>query len=94
MKKSRFSESQIIAAIKQAENGQSVSEICREMEISTATFHGWRTKFGSPKRQTKPGGKAGALMTRLKELEAENVRLKKMQMQESIKAQMLKEAQG
>jgi putative transposase len=64
------------------------------MEISTATFYGWRTKFGSPKRQTKPSGKAGALMSRLKELEAENVRLKKMQMQESIKAQMLKEAQG
>ncbi len=69
MKKSRFSDSQIIAVLKQAEGGTPVPELCREHGISSATFYKWRAKYG---------GMDAALMARLKELEAENVRLKKM----------------
>ena len=83
MKTSRFSDSQIIAVLKQAEGGKPVPELCREHGISSATFYKWRAKFG---------GMDASLMARLKALEAENARLKKMYAKERLKAGIVKEA--
>lgn len=83
MRKSRFTDSQILAVLKQAENGVPVPELCREHGISSATFYKWRSKFG---------GMDASMMTRLKELEDENRRLKKMYAEERLKAEILKEA--
>jgi len=69
VKTSRFSDSQIIAILKQAEAGSPVPELCREHGFSSATFYKWRAKFG---------GMDASLMARLRELEEENRRLKKM----------------
>ena len=69
MKKSRFTDSQIIAVLKQAEAGTPVPELCREHGISSATFYKWRSKFG---------GMEVSMVARMKELEEENRRLKKM----------------
>ena len=81
--KSRFTDSQILSALKQAENGIPVPEQCCEHGMSSATFYKWRTKFG---------GMDVSMMTRLKELEEENRRLKKMCAEERLKADILKEA--
>ena len=83
MKKSRFTDSQILSVLKQAENGIPVPDLCREHGMSSATFYKWRTKFG---------GMDASMMTRLKELEEENGRLKKMYAEERLKAEILKEA--
>ena len=83
MKRSKFTDSQILSIIKQAENGSSVPELCREHVISAATFYKWRAKFG---------GMDASMMSRLKELEGENTRLKKMYAEERLKAEILKEA--
>ena len=83
MKKSRFNDSQIMAILKQAEGGTPVPELCREHGMSSATFYKWRSKYG---------GMDASLMARLKELEAENQRLKKMYAEERLKAEMVKEA--
>jgi len=69
MQKSRFSDSQIMDALKRVEAGLSVPDVCRELGISVATFYKWRAKFG---------GMDTSLMARMKELEDENRRLKKM----------------
>lgn len=83
MKKSRFSDSQILAVLKQAETGTPVPDLCREHGISSATFYKWRAKFG---------GMDASLMARLKELEEENRRLKKMYADERLKAEIVQEA--
>ena len=83
MKKSRFTDSQIIAILKQAEAGSPVAELCREHGISTATFYNWRSKYG---------GMDASLMKRMKELEDENRRLKKMYAEERLKAEIVQEA--
>ena len=83
MKKSRFSDSQIMAILKQAENGVPVPELCREHGMSTATFYKWRAKFV---------GMDASMMARLKELEDENRRLKKMYAEERIKSDLRQEA--
>jgi len=83
MKRSRFSDTQILAILKQAESGIPVPEICREHGISSATFYKWRSKYG---------GMDLSLMKRLKELEAENRRLKKMYAEERLKAEIVQEA--
>lgn len=83
MKQSKFSDSQIMGALKRAEAGLGVPEICRELGISTATFYKWRARYG---------GMDTSMMARLKELEAENTRLKKMYAEERLKADILKEA--
>lgn len=83
MKTSRFSDSQIMAILKQAEAGSPVPELCREHGISTATFYKWRTRFG---------GMDASLMARLRELEGENQRLKKMYADERLKAEIIQEA--
>ena len=83
MKTSRFTDSQIIAILKQAEGGSPVPELCREHGISNATFYKWRSKFG---------GMDDSLMARMKELEDENRRLKKMYAKERLKAEIVAEA--
>ena len=83
MKKSRYSDNQILGILKQAEAGTPVPELCREHGMSSATFYKWRAKYG---------GMDASLMARLKELEEENRRLKKMYAEERLKADVLKEA--
>ena len=83
MKKSRFTDSQIIAVLKQAEAGTPVPELCREHGISSATFYKWRSKFG---------GMEVSVVARMKELEEENRRLKKMYADAQLSADLLKEA--
>ena len=69
MKATRFTESQIVAILKQQDSGQTVAQITREHGISEATFYNWRAKYG---------GMQVSEVKRLKELEDENRRLKKM----------------
>ena len=83
MKKSRFTDSQIIDALKRAEAGLAVPELCRELGVSSATFYKWRAKFG---------GMDASLMARMKELEEENRRLRKMYVEEKIQAEVASEA--
>ena len=83
MKKSRFTDSQIVAILKQAEAGTPVADLCREYGMSSASFYQWRSKYG---------GMDASLMRRLKELEAENARLKKMYAEERIKSELRQEA--
>ena len=83
MRKSRYSDSQIMAILKQAQAGTPVPELCREHGMSTATFYKWRAKYG---------GMDTSMIARLKELEAENKRLKKMYAEERLKAEIVKEA--
>lgn len=83
MKTSRFSDSQIIGVLKQAQGGTPVPELCRTHGISSATFYKWRSKFG---------GMDASLMSRLKELEDENRRLKKMYAEAQLSTDLLKEA--
>jgi putative transposase len=83
MKTSRFTESQIISILKQAEAGTPVPELCREHGMSSASFYKWRSKFG---------GMDASMMSRMKELEDENRRLKKMYAEERLKAEMVTEA--
>ena len=68
MKKSRFTEAQIMGVLRQAEGGLPVSELCREHGISSATFYKWRAKFG---------GMDASMMSQMKALEDENRRLKR-----------------
>lgn len=69
MKKSRHTEAQIIGVLKQAEAGMPIKDLCRKVGISEATFYNWRTKFG---------GMDVSEARRLKELEGENAKLKKL----------------
>jgi len=83
MRKSKFSDSQIMDAIKRVDSGLPVSELCRELAISTQSFYKWRSKFG---------GMDTSMISRMKELEIENARLKKMYAEERLKAEILQEA--
>jgi putative transposase len=79
--KKRFTESQIVAAIKKQEAGIAVKDICREVGISDATFYNWKSKYG---------GMETSDIKRLKELEAENAQLKSMYAEMSIENRALK----
>ena len=83
MKKSKFTDSQIMEALKRAEAGVAVTELCRELGVSSATFYKWRAKYG---------GMDTSMMACMKELELENARLKKMYAEERLKAEILKDA--
>lgn len=83
MKKSRFTDSQIMAVLKQAEGGTPVPDVCRQHGISNATFYKWRAKFG---------GMDVSMMARMKELEDENRRLKKMYLDAQMRAMIVEEA--
>ena len=82
MKNSRFTDSQIMAILKQAQAGVPVPELCREHNISSASFYKWRAKYG---------GMDASMMSRVKELELENARLKKMYAEAQLQADVLKE---
>jgi putative transposase len=83
MKTSRFKDSQIIAILKQAEAGTPIPDLCREHGMSNATFYKWRAKYG---------GMDASLMKRMKDLEDENRRLKKMYAETKLEAEIVKEA--
>ncbi len=85
MKKSKYSDAQIMAILKQAENGVPVSDLCREHGMSSASFYKWRSKYG---------GMDASLMARMKELDEENKRLKRMYAEKSMQNDLLKEALG
>lgn len=82
MKKSRFSENQIVAILDKAQQGMKVTDICREHGISDATFYNWRSKYG---------GLSVSELKRIKELEAENARLKRMYAELSLTNDALKD---
>jgi putative transposase len=69
MKRSKFSEQKIVEVLKQAEAGVPVKELCRKIGISEQTFYNWKAKYG---------GLGVSELKRLRELEAENAKLKKM----------------
>lgn len=82
MKKTRYTEEQIAFALKQAETGTRVEEVCRKMGISEATFYNWKKKFG---------GMGVTKLRRLRQLEEENQRLKKLVADLSLDKEMLQE---
>ena len=82
MKKSRFSDSQIMQILKQAENGVPVVELCREHSIGNATFYKWRSKYG---------GMDASMISNMKSTESELRRLKKMYSDACIKIDILEE---
>lgn len=82
MKKTKFTEAQIVFALKQSETGVSVGEVCRKMGISEATFYNWKKKYG---------GLGVAELRRLKQLEEENFQLKKLVADLSLDKHMLQE---
>jgi putative transposase len=83
MKRSRFTNSQIMEALKRAEAGVAVQDLARELGVSTAMFYRWRAKFG---------GMDTSMMSRMRELEEENRRLKRMYLEEKLKAEIVSEA--
>ena len=83
MKKSRFTDSQIPAILKQAENGMPATEPCRQHGMSSAAFYKWRARYG---------GMDASLMARMRELERENARLKKMYADAQMRAEVVREA--
>lgn len=82
MRKSRFTEHQIIAILKAVEAGRTVKEVCREHGVSEATYYNWKSKYG---------GMEAADIKRLKELEEENRRLKQMFADLSLENRALKD---
>ncbi len=82
MRTPRFSDSQILSILKQNENGVAVQDLCREHGVNSASFYKWRAKFGSMD---------ASLMKEMKELRAENARLKKMYAEDRLKAQIRQE---
>jgi len=82
MKSSKFNESQIIAILKQQDSGMSVNDICREYGISQPTFFNWKKKYS---------GMDASHLKRLKELETENARLKRMFADVSLQRDALKD---
>ena len=85
MSRKKFSESEIFKILKEAENGRSVSDLCREYSMSSAAFYKWRTKYG---------GMDASMISEMKSLEEENRRLKRMYADMSMQNDVLKEALG
>ena len=82
MKKSRFNESQIISILKEADAGMKVDDICRKHGISNATYYVWKSKYG---------GMEASEVKRMRELEEENTKLKKMFAELSLENHAMKE---
>lgn len=85
MKQKRFSETQIMQILKQAEGGVPVAELCREHGMSSASFYKWRSKYG---------GMDASMISQMKAMAQENQRLKKMYAEMSLQNDLLKEALG
>ncbi len=83
MKKPRYTDSQIMTILNQAQAGTPVSQLCREHGMSSASFYKWRAKYG---------GMDTSMISRLKELESENARLKKMYADVQLQNDVIKEA--
>ena len=83
MKKSRFSETKIVSVLARNERGEKVKDLCRELGISDATFYNWKAKYG---------GLSVSELKRIKELEQENARLKKMYAELSLVHHAFKDA--
>ena len=83
MKKSRYSEGQIISILKEAENGVPVFELCRTHGMSSVAFYQWRSKYG---------GMDASLISEMKQLQAENARLKRMYADIAMQNELVKEA--
>ena len=82
MKKTRFTETQIVSILKKQESGMKVADICREQGISDATFFNWKSKYG---------GMQISDVKKMKDIEAENARLKRMYAELSIVNDALKQ---
>ena len=82
MKKSRYTETQIVKVLKEVETGKLVKDVCREYGISDATYYNWKSKYG---------GMEASDVKRLKELESENQRLKQMYADLSLEHRILKD---
>jgi putative transposase len=85
MKRSRFSETQMVAILKEGEAGRAVADICREHGISNATYYQWKSKYG---------GMDASELKRLKSLEEENSRLKKMYADLALENMAIKDLLG
>lgn len=85
MKRSRFSETQVVAILKEGEAGRSVAELCREHGISNATYYQWKSKYG---------GMEASELKRVKALEEENSRLKKMYADLALENMAIKDLLG
>ena len=83
MKKSRYTDAQIMGILREADSGVPVASLCREHGMSAASFYKWRAKYG---------GMDASMMRRLKELEDENRRLKRMYADLSIQTEIVKDA--
>ena len=83
MKKSKYTETQSVKAIKENEAGESVQDICRELGVSNVTFYAWRQRYG---------GMEVSDVKKMKELDGENSRLKKMYANLSLLHEALKDA--
>jgi putative transposase len=82
MKKTRFTETQIVKILREVEGGRAVKDVCRENSISDATYYNWKAKYG---------GMEASDIKRLKELEDENRRLKQMYAELSLEHKVLKD---
>ena len=83
MKKSKFSEAQIMNILKEAQGGIPVANLCRQHDVSSATFYKWRSKYG---------GMDVSMISRMKALEEENRRLKKMYAEVQLQNEIIQEA--
>ena len=82
MKKSRFSESQIVSILKEADAGMKVSELCRKHGISDATYYNWKSKYG---------GMSASELKRMKDMESELSQLKRMYAELALENQAMKD---
>ena len=85
MRKSRFTETQIVSILKEAESGRKIEDLCREHRISNATHYQWKSKYG---------GMEASDLKRMKELEAENSKLKRMYADMALENQAIKDLLG